>query len=135
MGLATDAVPGGLRRIFGLIAASVVFGFAHPDLLPERGRRLFGAAMLPYLALMLWSGFLNEGTDNYSHLGGLMVGGPLLLLLDPVPLQRRPGRNRRVQLTGIALIVVCSACSRSLDLACTRCRTPRKRSVRSGDPR
>jgi membrane associated rhomboid family serine protease len=83
--------------VFGLVAASTVFGFVRPDLLPARGRRLFGAAMLPYLLLMFWSGLMNEDTDNWSHFGGLVVGAVLGLLLDPVPLQRKPGWNARLQ--------------------------------------
>lgn len=87
--------------VFGLVAAATVFGFVRPDLLPRRGRRLFGAAMLPYLLLMFWSGLMNEDTDNWSHFGGLVVGAVLGFLLDPAPLQRRPGWNRRLQI-GIA---------------------------------
>lgn len=82
--------------VFGLVAASVAFGFSRPDLLPARGRRLFGAAMAPYLVLMFWSGLMNEDTDNWSHLGGLLTGGVLALLLDPAPLQRKPGWNARI---------------------------------------
>ncbi len=80
--------------VYGLVAASVAFGFARPELLPQRGRRLFGAAMLPYLIVMFWSGLMSEDTDNWSHLGGLLTGGLLALVLDPEPLQRRPGWNR-----------------------------------------
>lgn len=92
--------------VFGLVAASVVFGFLRPELLPERGRRLFGAAMLPYLVLMFWSGLMNESTDNWSHFGGLLTGGALAMVLDPVPLQRRPGWNRAWQLGVVGGVVV-----------------------------
>ncbi|MBN2800121.1 MAG: rhomboid family intramembrane serine protease [Deltaproteobacteria bacterium] len=90
--------------VFGLIAASVVFGLTRPELLPERGRRLFGVALLPYLALMFLSGLSSATTDNWAHLGGLITGGLLMLALDPEPLQRRPGWNRMVRgsLTGTA---------------------------------
>jgi len=99
--------------VFGLVAASTVFGFVRPELLPERGRRLFGAAMLPYLVLMFWSGLMNEDTDNWSHFGGLVVGAILAFALDPAPLQRRPGWNARFQAAvagGIAVtLAVCWA--------------------------
>lgn len=93
--------------VFGLVAASTLFGFVRPDLLPRRGRRLFGAAMLPYLLLMFWSGLMNEDTDNWSHFGGLVVGAVLALLLDPEPLQRRTGWNRRFHVgVGLATVAI-----------------------------
>jgi len=91
--------------VFGLVAASVTFGFIRPELLPARGRRVFGLAMFPYLVIMFWSGLMNEGTDNWSHFGGLLTGGVLAMVLDPVPLQRRPGWNHAWQ-AAIALLVV-----------------------------
>ena len=84
--------------VFGLFSASVVFGMLHPNILPERGRRLFGVVMLPLLVLMFLGGLFNVGTDNWSHFGGLLVGAGLALVLDPVLLQRRPHWNSLVQL-------------------------------------
>ena len=81
--------------VFGLVAASTVFGLVRPDLLPQRGRKLFGMAMLPYLVVMFWSGLMNEDTDNWSHFGGLLVGAGLGFVLTPEPLQRTPHWNRR----------------------------------------
>src|SRR5690606_35800753 len=79
------------------------FGFARPELLPERGRRLFGMAMLPYLVLMFVNGLSNPTTDNWAHLGGLLTGAVLGLVLDPEPLQRRPHWNRTLQLGSLGL--------------------------------
>lgn len=89
--------------VFGLVAASVVFGFLRPDLTAGREKSLYGAALLPYLILMLFSGLTNDGTDNWSHFGGLITGGVLAFLLDPAPLQRRPGWNRLVHFGVTAL--------------------------------
>jgi len=80
--------------VFGLVAAAVVFGFVRTDILPSRGRRVFGLALFPYLVVMFLSGLVNEGIDNWSHFGGLLTGALLALVLDPVPLQRRPGWDR-----------------------------------------
>ncbi len=77
--------------VFGLIAACIVFGFSRPNLLPERGRRYFGFALVPYAVLMFGSGLFNDGTDNWSHFGGLVVGTVIAMLADPPPLQRSPG--------------------------------------------
>ncbi|MBT3218254.1 MAG: rhomboid family intramembrane serine protease [Proteobacteria bacterium] len=83
--------------VFGLFSASVVFGMLHPNILPERGRRLFGVVLLPLLVLMFLGGLFNVGTDNWSHFGGLVVGALLALVLDPVLLQRRRHWNSMVQ--------------------------------------
>jgi membrane associated rhomboid family serine protease len=95
--------------VFGLIAASVVFGLREPDLLPARGRRLYGLAMLPYLVVMFWNGLFDPRTDNWSHFGGLVCGGLLALVIDPVGLERRAGWNRRVRATlfaGLAVVLL-----------------------------
>jgi rhomboid protease GluP len=89
--------------VFGLVAASVVFGFLRPDLTPSKEKSLYGAALLPYLILMLFSGLTNDGTDNWSHVGGLITGGTLAFLLDPDPLQRRPRWNLRVHISTIVI--------------------------------
>jgi rhomboid protease GluP len=91
--------------VFGLVAASVVFGFLRPDLTPGRAKSLYGAALLPYLILMLFSGLTNDGTDNWSHMGGLLTGGVLAFLLDPTPLQRRPRWNLNVQCVSVAVAI------------------------------
>lgn len=94
--------------VFGLLAAVVVFGLTRPELLPERSRRTYGYALLPYLLLMFWSGLRNAQTDNWAHGGGLLCGLLLGFLLDPEPLQRRPGWNLRVRLgvLGVAVAAV-----------------------------
>jgi membrane associated rhomboid family serine protease len=92
--------------IFGLMAASVVFGFARPDLVPERGRRLFGTAIAPYLVLMLWSGLRDDRIDNFGHVGGMVVGAVLVLLLDPPGLQRRARWNGTIHATLVGSTVV-----------------------------
>ena len=91
--------------VYGLVAASVVYGFIWPNLLPEKGRRLFGWALLPYLVLMLASGLMSEGIDNWSHLGGLLTGGALAAILDPPPLQRRPRWNQKIYAVATAGIL------------------------------
>lgn len=92
--------------VFGLIGASVVFGFVRGDLLQGRGKQLFGVAILPYMVLMLGSGLMSERTDNWAHFGGLAVGAALVLLLDPEPIQRRAGWNQRVRLRVLISSVV-----------------------------
>lgn len=103
----TPEVPslGASGGVFGLVSASVVFGFIRQDLLPEKGRRLFGAALAPYLVLMFLSGLSNPGTDNWAHFGGLVTGGVLAFLLDPPGFERRRSRNRILQVGGAVTMV------------------------------
>ncbi len=103
----TPGVPslGASGGVYGLVSASVVFGFVRQDLLPERGRRLFGAALAPYLVLMFLSGLSNPGTDNWAHFGGLVTGAVLALVLDPPGFERRPHQNRRFQIGTLATIL------------------------------
>jgi len=103
----TPNVPslGASGGVYGLVSASVVFGLVRQELLPERGRRLFGFAMLPYLVLMFWGGMMNENTDNWAHFGGLVCGGLLAFVLDPPPFQRRPRQNAFIQIGGTVIAV------------------------------
>lgn len=89
--------------VFGLIAAAVVFGFARPEILPARARRVFGYALLPYLLVMFLSGALRSGVDNWAHLGGLLAGGLLATWTDPPGFERRPGWNGRWQRAVLAV--------------------------------
>lgn len=95
--------------VFGLIAASVVFGFTRPDDLPEHARRYFGFALLPYLLVMFLMGLSNARTDNWSHLGGLLTGALLAALADPPGQERRPGWNGRWQAAVLGILTVCLA--------------------------
>jgi len=66
--------------VFGLMSAVVVFGWRHPDALPEEPSRFFRWKLLPWIVGNLVLGFvppLDEVIDNAAHLGGL-VGGVIL---------------------------------------------------------
>lgn len=88
--------------VFGLIAASVVFGFARREAVPLRGQRWFGPALLPYLIVMFWNGWASEQTDNWAHLGGLLTGLVLGLLVEPDEIARDPKRPARLRLAVFA---------------------------------
>ncbi len=89
--------------IFGLVAASVIFGLTRPELIPERTRGFFGFFLLPYLVLMLISGFQSPLTDNWAHLGGMITGIVLAFLVDPPQMQRHRGWNTRLHLTSLVI--------------------------------
>lgn len=92
--------------VFGLIAATVVLGWKHWDDIPDRARRYFGWALLPYLVLSGVSGMTNEGVDNWSHFGGLVAGGLLMTVLEPEALSSRRGSNRVWRALAAAVLVL-----------------------------
>ncbi len=94
--------------VFGLVAAAAVFGLVRSDLLGGRLARGFGLVMVPYLLLMFRSGLQNKGVDNWCHLGGLLCGAVLGLLVDPPTLERLPRWNRVVwgSVGGAAVLVL-----------------------------
>lgn len=91
--------------VFGLIAATVVFGMTRGDLLKSSVRSHFGLAILPYGVIMLISGLTSPTTDNYSHVGGMAAGLVLALMLDPEKLQRKRRWNTAVRVAAMLLIV------------------------------
>lgn len=82
---------------FGLVAASVVFGWKNEDRLPHFARKYFGWAVLPYLVYPLLLGLLSSGVDNWGHVGGLLGGGALATWLQPDSFERFRANNRRLR--------------------------------------
>lgn len=74
---------GASGMVLGLFGSASVFGYKYSDILPQRYRRYFGGAVLPYAIFILYVGLATKDTDNWGHLGG-MVGGLLVTIpLDP----------------------------------------------------
>ena len=82
---------------FGLIAASVVFGWKYEDQLPTFARKYFGWAVLPYLVYPLCLGLLSSSVDNWGHLGGMLGGGVAATWLKPGGFAANEGHNRRLR--------------------------------------
>ncbi len=94
---------------FGFIAAAIVFGWRHGDVVPERLRAAFGGTLSLFLLLGLVSGAADPRVDNLAHLGGAVVGVAL-------GAQLQIGTNRRVVATAGALIVGVVALALALPL-------------------
>jgi rhomboid protease GluP len=74
---------GASGMVLGLFGSASVFGYKYSDILPQRYRRYFGGAVLPYAIFILYVGLATKDTDNWGHLGG-MIGGLLVTIpLDP----------------------------------------------------
>jgi rhomboid protease GluP len=101
---------GASGALFGLVGVLFVFGIKFRHELPEGFKRAFGTGMLPIIMINLFIGYLGRGfIDNAAHLGGLVSGAALALIVD----YRRPGEKsgiaitwRILQIAAIALVVV-----------------------------
>lgn len=101
---------GASGALFGLVGVLFVFGIKFRHELPEGFKRAFGTGLLPMILMNLFIGYVLRGfIDNAAHLGGLISGAILALVVD----YRRPGERsgiavtwRVLQLAAIALVVV-----------------------------
>lgn len=87
---------GASGALFGLVGALFVFGIKFRHELPVGFKRAFGTGMLPIIVINLFIGYLGRGLiDNAAHLGGLVTGAALALVVE----YRRPGER-----PGVAVI-------------------------------
>jgi membrane associated rhomboid family serine protease len=101
---------GASGALFGLVGVLFVFGIKYRHELPEGFKRAFGTGLLPMIFLNLFIGYVLRGyIDNAAHLGGLISGALLALVID----YRRPGERSGIALTwrilqgaAIALVAV-----------------------------
>ncbi|MFN2530197.1 MAG: rhomboid family intramembrane serine protease [Pyrinomonadaceae bacterium] len=84
---------GASGALFGLVGVLFVFGIKFRHELPEGFKRAFGTGMLPIIMINLFIGYLGRGfIDNAAHMGGLMSGALLALVVE----YRRPGERLSV---------------------------------------
>jgi rhomboid protease GluP len=87
MAISTHVAAGASGAIFGVAGAMLVTGYVHRDVIPPRWGRAFGRGMIPFIVVNLAFGFTVRGIDNWGHLGGLVSGLLLALVIPPL------GRN------------------------------------------
>lgn len=101
---------GASGALFGLVGVLIVFGIKYRRELPDGFKRAFGTGLLPILAINFFIGFIGSGfIDNAAHIGGLLSGVILALVVD----YDRPGSTpfmqnfwRGLQIAAIALVAV-----------------------------
>jgi rhomboid protease GluP len=87
---------GASGALFGLVGVLFVFGIKFRHELPEGFKRAFGTGLLPMIVLNLFIGYLGRGIiDNAAHLGGLVAGAALAIVVD----YSRPGER-----SGVAIV-------------------------------
>lgn len=99
---------GASGAIFGLFGALLVFGIRYRDSIPPFFKRAVGTGILPVIVINLFIGFTIPGIDNAAHIGGLLSGALLGLV---IPFQR-PGEEtprifEGIQIALLALVAVC----------------------------
>ncbi|MFN0088380.1 MAG: rhomboid family intramembrane serine protease [Blastocatellia bacterium] len=100
---------GASGAIFGLFGVLAAFGYRYRHELPANFRRAFGAGVMPVIAINLFIGLTIPFIDNGAHIGGLLSGILLAMLIPYIA----PGRERTSRLGGVllglcAVIVVAS---------------------------
>lgn len=95
---------GASGAIFGLFGLLAVFGYKYKDEVPENLSKALRSSVLPVIAVNLIIGFSLPFIDNGAHLGGLIVGGLLALLIPYLPLSQK-----RFSVTGLLIITLCFA--------------------------
>jgi rhomboid protease GluP len=95
---------GASGALFGLFGVLAVFGYKYRKDLPPAFRSAFGAGVFPVIAINLVIGFSVPVIDNGAHIGGL-IGGALLALLIPYI---APGEER-VSRVGLIAFAICLA--------------------------
>lgn len=107
----TDAVSvGASGALFGLIGVLFVFGIKFRHELPDGFKRAFGTGMLPTILLNVFIGFSIPVIDNSAHMGGMLAGAALALVVG----YKRPGERASVaviwhvlQVAALLLVAVC----------------------------
>lgn len=95
-----DPSAGASGALFGLVGVLFVFGIKFRHELPEGFKRAFGTGLLPMILMNLFIGYSLRGfIDNAAHLGGLVSGAALALVID----YQRPGEKSRSKVTWQAL--------------------------------
>ncbi|MGE0885070.1 MAG: rhomboid family intramembrane serine protease [Blastocatellales bacterium] len=95
---------GASGAIFGLFGLLAVFGYKYKEEVPENLSKALRSSVLPVIAVNLIIGFSLPFIDNGAHLGGLLVGALLALLIPYLPLSQQ-----RVSVAGLLILVLCFA--------------------------
>lgn len=96
---------GASGAVFGLGGWLLVVGLVKHTALPELARRSLVQGMVPFIGYNLLYGLINPRIDNMGHLGGLLMGALLGLVVRP----GRPARAVRMACLLLAVTTIGSA--------------------------
>lgn len=95
---------GASGALFGLFGLQLVFAFRNRQEVPQSFRRALRASVLPVIVLNLLIGLALPFIDNGAHVGGLLTGALLALLIPYLTLD-----GRRVSSSGLLVLIACVA--------------------------
>ena len=82
---------GASGAVFGIMGALIVFLWRHRATFDVRDKRVAGV-LAAWAGYTLLTGMMLPFIDNAAHLGGLLAGTSLGLVLSPVMLEERAGK-------------------------------------------
>ncbi len=85
---------GASGAVFGLMGAGVVFGRRFRRVLPTPVRRIFTRGLMPWILLNLFIGMTVRQIDNLGHVGGLIAGVVVAILVGSPVIPGREGTSR-----------------------------------------
>jgi rhomboid protease GluP len=95
---------GASGSIFGLFGVLAIFGFRYRRELPPAIRRAITTGVLPVIVINLFIGFSIPFIDNSAHIGGLLTGSALALIIPYIA----PGREK-VSKAELLIMAACVA--------------------------
>jgi rhomboid protease GluP len=84
---------GASGAVFGLAGVSIVFAFRFRRQLPSRVTRVMGTLLLPLVGANIALGLILPFIDSRAHLGGLVTGAALALIVRPDALAEAEGKR------------------------------------------
>ncbi len=105
----TSMSVGASGAVFGLMGACMAFGFRHREVLPVDLRRLLVRGLTPWVVLNLVIGFTVPRIDNLGHIGGLVTGAVVALLVRDriVPGDPAQSPSRGGAIAGLCVGLLC----------------------------
>ena len=103
------ATVGASGMTFAVFGAAIALGWRYGAWLPHRHRARYGWPMVPFVVYFLVVGMMWPTIDNFCHVGGLLVGGGMGLVL-PSALEEAeqdwPRKGLRLAAAGLLALVV-----------------------------
>lgn len=87
----TPVSVGASGGIFGLLSAAFVFGWRYRAVLPGPAGDFFRQRLLPWIVLNLFIGVVLPFIDNRGHIGGLVTGAVMAMVIGNRVLPRQQG--------------------------------------------
>ncbi len=100
---------GASGAVFGLMGACMAFGFRYRTVLPHDLRLLLVRGLTPWVVLNLLIGFSVPRIDNLGHIGGLLTGAVVGLLLRDriIPGEPEQSDSRGGAIAGLCVGILC----------------------------